>query len=425
MAPNRITELASIISLNTAKVDEYLEKHNKPTPSFNINAPLDLGIPPEAPEIEAARKKALAASIELQDLLQGPTACLRPVLNGTSLNAIYTYDIASKVPLHGKISFQDLAKQCGLKELDLRRILRFAMCWHRVFCEPERGFVAHTAASRQLMEDQGAMDMAGLMFDEGWQSMARTVEALQRFKGSEPNETGHALAHNTSDNMFDWLGKNPEKARRFTSAISTLVPSGQAATFLTKAFDWISLGSGTIVDVGGSSGGVSILLAQEFEKLNFVVQDLPEAIDRAEGKVPENLRHRINFMAHDFFTDQPVIADAYLLRAIFHNWPDHYCVKILRKLIPALRNGVKIVINDGLVPEPGTLDLFAERNIRAYDMLMMTLFNSREREKADWIELFKEADERFCFLDAKKPTVGTMGVIVAVWREEQDPKGLV
>jgi SAM-dependent methyltransferase len=164
--------------------------------------------------------------------------------------------------------------------------------------------------------------------------------------------------------MFDWLGKHPEKARRFTSAISTLVPSGREAAFLPKAFDWASLGTGTVVDVGGSSGGVSILLAQEFENLQFVVQDLPEAIAEAAEKVPVKLRPRIKFMEHDFFTEQPVVAEAYLLRAIFHNWPDHYCVKILQKLIPALKHGAMIIVNDGVVPEPGTLDLLAEKNIR-------------------------------------------------------------
>lgn len=51
--------------------------------------------------------------------------------------------------------------------------MRFAMVWHRVFCEPENGFVAHTAASRQLAEDPRAHDMAGLMFDQNWQAMAR------------------------------------------------------------------------------------------------------------------------------------------------------------------------------------------------------------------------------------------------------------
>lgn len=47
------------------------------------------------------------------------------------------------------------------------------MVWHRVFCEPENGYVAHTAASRQLAEDPRAHDMAGLMFDQDWQAMAR------------------------------------------------------------------------------------------------------------------------------------------------------------------------------------------------------------------------------------------------------------
>ena len=164
--------------------------------------------------------------------------------------------------------------------------------------------------------------------------------------------------------MFDYLGKHPEKARRFTSAISTLVPSGRPATFLTQAFDWASIEHGKVVDVGGSQGGVSILLAEAFPKLTFVVQDLPEALKGAKDKVPAAVKDRITFMEHDFFTDQPVEGDVYLLRAIFHNWPDAYCLKILQKLVPALRNGAKLVINDSLVPEPGTLSLLAERNIR-------------------------------------------------------------
>ena len=49
---------------------------------------------------------------------------------------------------------------------------------------------------------------------------------------------------------------------------------------------------------------------------------------------------------------------------------------------------------------------------------MMTLFNAREREKADWIKLLQEADPRYRLVDAKRPKVGTMGVIVAEWASE-------
>lgn len=164
--------------------------------------------------------------------------------------------------------------------------------------------------------------------------------------------------------MFDWLSKNPAQAKRFNSAISTLVPSGRASSFLTQSFDWASLGKGTVVDVGGAQGAISILLAEVFPDLRFVVQDLPEVLLGAQEKVPAHIAPRIEFVAHDFFTDQPAVADVYFLRAVLHNWPDEYCVKILQRLVPALRHGARIVINDSLVPEPGTLPLLAERNIR-------------------------------------------------------------
>jgi hypothetical protein len=143
-----------------------------------------------------------------------------------------------------------------------------------------------------------------------------------------------------------------------------LVPEGRAASFLSGAFDWASLGKATVVDVGGGSGGVSVMLARDFKDLNFIVQDLPGAIKGVEEKVPEEVKDRIKFMEHDFFKPQPIAAPAYLLRAVFHNWPDHYCHKILRSLIPALRHGARIVVNDSFMSEPGTLDTLSERNVR-------------------------------------------------------------
>lgn len=90
-----------------------------------------------------------------------------------SLHAIYKYDIASKVPVHGEISFTDLASKCNIDEANLRRILRFAMAFHHVFQEPIKGLVAHTAASRKLAEDPMALALAGYTSEELWQSFAK------------------------------------------------------------------------------------------------------------------------------------------------------------------------------------------------------------------------------------------------------------
>jgi hypothetical protein len=60
-------------------------------------------------------------------------------------------------------------------------------------------------------------------------------------------------------------------------------------------------------------------------------------------------------MEHDFFTPQAVKnVDVYLYRWIFHNWDDEKSISILRNLIPALKKGAKILINDGCLPVSGT-----------------------------------------------------------------------
>jgi hypothetical protein len=74
------------------------------------------------------------------------------------------------VPIHGEISYEDLSAKCGLGVVNLRRILRFAMAWNRCFTEPRKGFVAHSAASRVLVDNPMARSGLGFMFEECWQA---------------------------------------------------------------------------------------------------------------------------------------------------------------------------------------------------------------------------------------------------------------
>ena len=94
-------------------------------------------------------------------------------MNGASLQAIYRYNVAAHVPIHGEISFSDLAQRYGVQEANLTPIIRFAISFYYVFREPHQGFVAHSAASRKLVEDPLARDTLGYMFDEVWPSFAR------------------------------------------------------------------------------------------------------------------------------------------------------------------------------------------------------------------------------------------------------------
>lgn len=168
--------------------------------------------------------------------------------------------------------------------------------------------------------------------------------------------------------------------------------------------------------MGGNQGYVSFAIAEAFPNLNFIVQDTagmraPDTI----GTVPEALQSRVQLTTHDFFTPQPIVADAYLFRMILHGFSDKYCVQILQALIPALKPGAKIFINDGGLPEPGSVGYIEERTVRTLDLFMQVTVNAREKATDDWKDLFKQANERYRVNRVWKPEKARMYLIEAEW----------
>ena len=190
---------------------------------------------------------------------------------------------------------------------------------------------------------------------------------MEKWPGSnEPNEAGFSLAYHTDQPMMDIINRDPRRSQRMAGAM-TLTQSGPAYSLngLLNNYDWGDAVQGTLVDVGGSEGTVAIQVARHFPEIRCIVQDLPKVI--AGGKVPDDLKdgERLVFMAHDFFTPQPVeAADVYLLRWILHDWSDAYAIKILQNLVPALKTGSRILVLELCLPLPGTLSPYRERSTR-------------------------------------------------------------
>jgi hypothetical protein len=80
-----------------------------------------------------------------------------------------------------------------------------------------------------------------------------------------------------------------------------------------------------------------------------------------------------------------------------HNHSTPYAVKILRNLIPALKAGARIIINDHCLREAGQENAWDELIVRQMDMVMLILLNAQERTEEEYRQLFKEADRRFVF----------------------------
>ena len=76
-------------------------------------------------------------------------------------------------------------------------------------------------------------------------------------------------------------------------------------------------------------------------------------------------------------------ARAYYFRAIFHDWPDHICQKILLNTAAAMDPTYsRIIIVDFVLP-----DTNAGRMQSAMDIQMMSIGAGVERSKRQWTEL--------------------------------------
>jgi hypothetical protein len=109
-------------------------------------------------------------------------------------------------------------------------------------------------------------------------------------------------------------------------------------------------------------------------------------------------------MAHDFFTEQPVIgAEIYFLKAILHDWSDLYAAKILQKIASAMKTGSRIVIVETVVPPNYAAPLPVAKMVSALDLQMLAMCSSKERTGEEWAGLVKKADERLTVTNITLP----------------------
>jgi len=333
------------------------------------------------------------------------------------MQAVYHFRIPHAVPLDGDISFKDLADKCGVDGQQMARLIRHAMTFH-VFHEPRPGYVAHTADSRLLVEDSTLYDLTGTLLEDLRPASLKVTDAMEKWPSSqEANQTGWQLAYDTNEEMYNHLAKDPERLRRFGQHLVHIARQDpRTVDQVASAYPWSDVQSGTVVDLGGGNGQYSIGIAQRHHSPSFIVQDKSGVSETGQSSLPIELKERVSFMAHDMFDVQPIKdADIYFLRHVFHNWSDKYCVQILRALVPSLKPGARVLICDLVIPEKGEVPMVTEKEVRRIDLMMMSLFNARERSVPDVKSLFEQADKRLKFNKAYDQAGALDKIVEAVW----------
>ncbi|KKY35754.1 putative s-adenosyl-l-methionine-dependent methyltransferase [Diaporthe ampelina] len=405
--------LSQKIARETEKLEAYMKEKGLVMPSFDVDAADDFPKLPE--EIQRSRLDIIHATKELRDLAVGPRESVRwgvwEFLDVLALQLINNYGIAKLVPLEKPITLAELRSLTPLDPVNLARTLRIAMTNH-VFSTD-----AELAA------------WVGFNAEDIYPASAHSLQALRQFPDATSlTRSGFQFAFDTVDKepMFVTFGKDEDRAKRMGRAMASLTGGeGYEVSFFVDSYDFseVDARGGTFVDMGGSHGFVCVDLAKKWKEMKFVVQDLPKTVASAPSSVSGDAQvaERVKFMAHDFFTTQSVKgADVYYFRWIMHNYSTPYAVKILKNLVPALKPGARIVVNDHCLREPGQENPWDEKIMRRMDMVMLALLNAQERTEAEFRELFRMADEGFVFKGVTRPKGCRMSIIEAVWQGEDN-----
>lgn len=314
--PSKMTQLASKISQETAKLEAYFKENNLPLPSFDVDADLDYHHKLPA-HIKLARQEIIYATKELRDLTVGPRESVRwstwEHLDVLALQTLNHFNIAKLFPIDSTITLGELQAKSRLDSVNLARLVRYAMT-NNIFREVSPGVIAHTAASRCIAEDDDLQAWIGFNTEDIFPASAHVLQALEIYpQAVELTQTGFNFAFDTVEKepMFVTFGKDPARAKRMGRAMASLTGGeGYEVRYISEGYDFSAIDAkeGVFVDVGGSHGFVCVDLARRYKNMRFVVQDLPKTVDSAPKPICEDpqVAARVELMAHDFFTEQPV-----------------------------------------------------------------------------------------------------------------------
>ncbi|KAI1113842.1 S-adenosyl-L-methionine-dependent methyltransferase [Nemania sp. NC0429] len=371
MAPQKsVSELAALIHDKTQALEA--EAKGQPGGDFSLAftlppAPAQLGA-----SLEAARHEIIEAIDELRARLLGPFAYMVSLTLPIPailviFDCLYSFDIASHVPSQPgeSITYEDLAARCGMPLDDLRRVVQTAAAF-RVFEEVSPDVSVKHNASSAIFALPMFKDALALLVKDQPNGARKFVESVRRFPGS--GEPGHAAlmvaereakglsndeVADPTKGLFDFLADDPARIASFrnTMAMGTRAP-GFAVTYFLDNVPWDDAARcpRRIVDIGGSGGDLSKQILGRFPGVASATSvDLPEVTATAE--TPADLEGRLRFLPYNFLAEtMPYEADAYLFRHIFHDWSDQYAVKIFSNLVPALKPGTRIWINEVVLP---------------------------------------------------------------------------
>jgi hypothetical protein len=146
-----------------------------------------------------------------------------------------------------------------------------------------------------------------------------------------------------------------------------------------------------MVDVGGGHGELLAAILVAHPQMHGHLVDLGHAIEGAKLHMASaGLSDRVMVEEGDFFVTLPAAADAYLLKAVLHNWDDAHCAAILATVRAAVRPDSRMVLVERVLPDQVTNSAASQSVVRS-DLNMLIGLGGRERSQQEFKRLLAKA----------------------------------
>jgi hypothetical protein len=296
----------------------------------------------------------------------------------------------------GALTADEVAHRVGVDPGATYRVMR-ALASNGVL-KLRRGRFRLTRVGQALRTDhQGSMaPMAAMVGSaEHWEHWGSLLHSVQT--------GGTAVEELRGAPIFEYLETNPAYAAVFNDAMTGV--SAVAIEMAVPLYDFTD--RKLIVDVGGGHGALLAAVLARAPQASGILFDLPSVVDGAGALLDQaGVADRCTLEGGSFFEAVPDGADAYLLKAVIHDWDDEKSLTILRNVRTAIAADGKLLLMELVLPEgaprhPGML----------VDLEMLVHAGGRERTASEYRDLLYRTGFR---LSRVIPTAGPMSIVEAV-----------
>jgi hypothetical protein len=308
---------------------------------------------------------------------------LRRLVNGfrvsQAIHVAATLGIADLVA-DGPRGVGKLASATGSDERSLYRLLR-ALAAVGVFREETGRRFSSTPLSDHLRRDAPETLY-------GWAAFAGSPLVWQAWGDLEHSvRTGeNAVKHLHGIDIWEYRARDPVERAAFDRAMTDITRGVNGS--LLAAYDFGRFA--TVVDVGGGRGTLLTAVLESHPAMRGVLFDLPEVVEGVADELDPGLVERLEIVGGSFFDAVPDGGDAYLMKAIIHDWEDREARRILESCRRAARPGASLLVVDR---ELGVAN--GDPDAKFGDLNMLVLPGGCERTTDEFAALFESAGFRF------------------------------